>query len=322
MVTVGENFAPQVAAQEPSPVIDAAAPSPLKQIRTYQGDVAEALRNQEESLVSIRAAEKARQELIQKASPAMGTTASPAAHRNWVTPILFITSIILLGAAGVGAWFSYQTYLEKTAVPTTTIPDNRFLPVAGSTDIDASSLSREGLIALAQTDRETPPPDGNVRHLVLRKGNLDTSPLTTTTEFLLLLGTRAPASLVRAFDPLFMFGTLGLPAQAGEAPASTVLLVKLDSYENSFAGMLEWERTLKEDLVPVFVSRDELAQVPADAAFTDMTIRNKDVRVLHDANGKSALVYTFYNQSLLLVASREDALRTLIAVLDAQALTR
>src|SRR4051812_14523417 len=49
--------APEPAEPTPAP-IDATNSGYLKQIRTYQGDIAEALHNEDASLVSIRAAEK------------------------------------------------------------------------------------------------------------------------------------------------------------------------------------------------------------------------------------------------------------------------
>src|SRR3954462_7970565 len=52
---------PEPAPEPPRAPIVATDPGPLKQIRTYQGDIAEALHNEDASLVSIRAAEKARQ---------------------------------------------------------------------------------------------------------------------------------------------------------------------------------------------------------------------------------------------------------------------
>ena len=113
-----------------------------------------------------------------------------------------------------------------------------------------------------------------------------------------------------------MLGVLG-----GE-PNDTFLLMRVDSYENAFAGMLDWEKNLKEDLLPLFQPEELIATIPNDAVFHDVTIKNKDARALTDAGGKSVLIYSFYNQNLLIITTTESALRTITSQLDTEALAR
>lgn len=298
--------------QTPEPTITS---SSLRQIRTYQGDVADAIHNQKESIFSIHTAEKARAEK-QKAE---ATPEEREARKQTLkTVALFFGSLVLLAGAGVAAYLSYERYQEKTAVPVISAPVNQFLPVAGSENIDVTNTSRADLISILREERAATLPDGNIRHLILRKGGTEDAPLTTPTEFVLLLSARPPGNLVRAFDDLFMLGTIGGSQNSGN---DTFLLMRLDSYENAFAGMLEWESFMKDDILPLF-QNDAVIASTTDATFRDKTIKNKDTRVLTDETGKTVLIYSFYNQNQLIITGSEGALRTLITELDTQALSR
>lgn len=300
----------------PSLPINATEPVSLKQIRTYQGDIAAALHKEDASLVSIQIAEKAKQDLLKKNTSVPETEKEDEGGIQIKSIALFLGGLILIGAAGFAGWYSYTTYLKKTAVPIIVIPQNRFLPVASTENIDTTSLTKQALVSLIQSEKKNALTGGNLLHIELRKGALEDSPLLNTTEFLLLAEAKPPANLVRAFDPLFMLSVLG------GTPESTVILIKIDSYENAFAGMLEWEKSLREDLLPFFTSEAGIASVPPGTAFSDITIKNKDARILVDESGKGALIYTFYNQNLLIITDNEASLRTMLQKLDTQALAR
>jgi hypothetical protein len=297
--------------------IDATNDGALKQIRTFQGDMAEAIRHEQASLVSIRAAERAKRDIIRDNE----MPEEKAAKRSrMVTLGLLLGGLVFIAGAGYAGWYAYHTYLAKTAVPVVTVPKNRFLPVVATENVDATGLSRAGIISLLQSERGKSINTGSIIHSEFLKGGADTSPLEGTTEFLISLEGKAPSNLVRAFSQLFMVGTLGEATDT--TPNDTFLLIKLDSFENSYAGMLEWEKSLKEDLLPLFQNADTVSNMPNDAVFEDITLKNKDARALYDTSGKIVLVYSFYNQNLLIITGSETGLRTLLAELDTQALKR
>lgn len=288
---------------------------PLKQIRTYQGDMAEAIAEKKESLVSIRAEEKAHTKNI----ASDGASSQPGAKRNILaTIVFFIASLVFIAAAGAAGWYAYHSYVIKTTVvPVAQAPANEFLPASLVETADASVLTREALISFVRGERQKTLADGNIEELELTMGSTTASSLQTTTQFWLSLNATPPGNLVRAFDPLYMLGILG--TTDASSTNQTVLLIKLDSYENAYAGMLDWEANMAEDILPLFADDATIAAVPNNAAFTDVTINNKDARELKDANGKSVLIYTFYKQDLLVVTGSETALTTILAKLDAQA---
>src|SRR5690606_21211907 len=77
------------------------------------------------------------------------------------------------------------------------------------------------------------------------------------------------------------------------------LLFEVDSYERGFASMLEWERTMRTDLLPLFsyeprprlpeegVIATSTGSVPQllQTGFSDRIIDNRDTRVVLNTNG-------------------------------------
>ena len=94
--------------------------SPLKQIRTFQGDVAEALAKQRESLVSIQRREQ------QKTGGKIPLTDVDLKKRKQFFYLL-IGSLFFLVLGAFGARYAYNEFLRKNAAPTMVAPANRFI---------------------------------------------------------------------------------------------------------------------------------------------------------------------------------------------------
>lgn len=273
-------------------------PTSLKQIRTFQGDVAEALRREQRSLVSIQQAEHLKNSSTQSAS---GTSLENS-KRGTEFFHLFLGSLLLFILGTVGVWYAYNEFVRRTATPIMTAPANRFISANAETNLNLAVDSRETLInTLSAAVRGTAV--GELRHIIL--------PLSTS-EFLNILGSQAPSSLVRAFDPLFMFGAFG---------ESAFLIIKLVSFENAFAGMLAWEKNLNQDIGPLFATAKLSINIPPGSTFTDITDKNKDVRVLA-LDGEPILLYSFFDNNMLVITDHIETLRTLNDRLTREKLSR
>ena len=274
------------------------SPSPLKQIRTFQGDVAEALKRQEESLVSIQQAELARRQ----AGGRVMEQASSATNATKRKLLLLAGTIGLLALGAGGVWYTYFQYLEQTAVPIVTTPENRFFSVDTEENLSVASTTRLDFINIVSTAQSSVVP-GETKHFEL---NL------ATAEFFKILETRAPGSLVRAFEPEFMFGSYG---------QSNFLVLKLSSFENAFAGMLNWEENLASDIGPLFSTAQLLRESTTTPVFIDVTDRNKDSRLLI-ANGQNILLYSFFENNILIITDNIETLRVLVERLTREKLSR
>lgn len=276
------------------------APSPLKQIRTFQGDVASALSGQKESLFSIHQKERAG---IRGMSVAEPEKPSELKH----SLLLFLGGLVLLALAGAGGWWSYNEFMRKTAPPVISAPESRFLSTESSLTLNIAPLTRETLLSAISSETARA---GEVRHIILKDGEGEFATSSSPATFMTKLGSRAPGSLVRAFEPVFMLGLLG---------ESRFIIFRLSSFENAFAGMLSWEATLREDLSGLFLKQaGESFAIPT---FQDVIYRNKDVRALVDGNG-AFLLYSFFDNQTLIITDDLETLEQLSVRLTREKLTR
>ena len=273
----------------------------LRQIRTFQGDVAEALGRQNESLVSIQ-----RQEAARRPAPPAAESEFDKKKKDFL--FLVIGSVFFIVVGSLGAWFGYKEYMRRIAPPVVLVPSSRFITASRQKILGIATMSRDefaGVFAEAVQGV----PEGEILHVTA-------SPEISTAQFLLMLETRAPGALVRSFDKLFMIGAIG---------ANPFLMVKLASFENAFPGMLSWENVMPEDLLPLFPDNDALKAIGPTPVFKDVIVRNKDVRVLSAGSGTSTqavLVYSFFDNSMLIITDSLEALQTLIDRLTRERLSR
>ena len=113
-----------------------------------------------------------------------------------------------------------------------------------------------------------------------------------------------------------MFGSIG------ENPRSHFAIFKLKSFENAFAGMLEWESNIQRDIGPIFPTWEYARNLDPNTPFRDVATRNKDARVLATAEGEVALLYSFFDNNILIVTDNLGTLRTLIDRLTREKLLR
>ena len=302
--------------------------SPLKQIRTFQGDVAEILEKQKESLFSIQQKEAAQQQARQveatqeeRVTPVVsGQRVVPSSPdttgKNYELFLLLLGSIVLIVLGLAGAWYGYQTFLKQSRPPEIVVPETRFIAVQSAITIDATTLNRANLIGEIDSQLGDVK-DGELRQAVFKKGTTTLSSLLTTGELFQKLQTQAPGSLVRALDPLFMFGSLG---------QSRFFIIKITSFENAFPGMLSWEETLGEDLGGLFGTAPLLKNISSTSVFKDIVSKNKDVRALFAPTEPLAsstvpvILYSFFDNQKLIITDSFETLQTLIDRLNKELL--
>jgi len=304
----------------PPPSLSPQKESPLQQIRTYQGDVASILQKENESVYTIQQAEVTRQ--AEKEKLEAGKRVAPVEpkktkeHNSGV--LLFLGTFVLLAIAGSLGWYAFGQYKAKTALPEVVVPATRFLAAETSVEKNTQSLDRDSLVEYVRGEREKS--TKGIEHIILEKdvsGTISqTSAPLVTAEFLSFLRVSAPGTLIRAFDPLFMLGIFN------DGTPHTFILVKLDSFENAYPGMLTWESTLKTDLLPLFASDETISTIPDGKKFQDVTIQNKDARVLKNASSTTVFLYSFFDNDTLIVTDTETSLRALIERLSAEKLAR
>ena len=137
----------------------------------------------------------------------------------------------------------------------------------------------------------------------------------TLTEFFAAIGATAPESLMRALGEEFFFGIHTVDKNA------PILVIQVESYDRAFDGMLTWESSMNGDLSPIFAAVPRLVMgtdgIQVERTFTDLVMRNYDVRALKDDAGVIQLFYSFPTRDLLVIAESPYTFTEILSRLQA-----
>ncbi len=294
----------------------------IKPLVTYEDDMAETLRKQQESIISINLAEKKRRE-------ENGEERGSLEESDSVRRIMLVASIVLvLAGLGIVGYFYYSR--TKTVVLVKPVAAPALITLDATKNIDGSNLNRDRLVRIV-TDARTSiaQPNGSITDLHLTEDPQGTKTPVDIGVLFPLIAPTAPAALTRAFDTPYLFGIYSA------AQNSPFIIVKVASFEHAFAGMLEWEKNMSDDLGPLFFNTTPTdssaslnltnilatsttsstpAQIvsPQTGAFEDLVIKNKDTRILRDSERNIVLIYSFLDKNTLLITTSDDVFKNVL----------
>jgi len=269
----------------------------IKVLRTYSSDMADAIRNNEVSVIKIALAEKEkkdREEIYQKAE---GTNTSKT--------LLVIGGIILIVTAVIGSYFLFQKKkINDTPQPIVSNIDtfisydsNIYVDVTDATNI--SDLSN--IINQEQTANS-----GLIKALFLTKKINNVPELLTSKNFLSLIKTTAPGALTRSLSDKYLLGKY--------ANKNIFLIFQTADYNQAYASMLLWEKTMLKDLFVLFnIDIVGLDNPLLEKPWKDIIINNKDARVLYGENGEGLLYYVFVNKNDFVITNNIEAIKEIIS---------
>lgn len=286
----------------PEPVV-VQAPQPLQ---TYSGDFAQRIDRQDASAFAVMAADMDRRR------------AGPAPLPRRTAPnyglIYIIASTVLVVGGSLSLYFAYSYFRSGQPVELIRTPASSLIAADEEVKIrkedgDAYRLFRDASLL--------PLSSGNIRVVYYTIATTTTVGVTDVkqsgTTFLRAMRLRAPELLMRNLSPETTLGSVG----TGESATPFFILGTL-SYERSFAGMLQWEGTIAQDLSILYPEYPILAVVetgtstPAIAPvgkpqFRDEVVESYDVRVLRDAEGRSLMLYGYRDPETLILVRDEAA---------------
>lgn len=267
---------------------------PIKALRTYAGDVEEALGKTKSSAATIMLAEEKRRETKPELAP-IRRTQSTETNRLY----LVLGSVMLFLAIGVvGGVYYYKTNQKITIQE----QSNALLNFNKETKIVVASSTRDKLIQKMVFEKDAfKMPVNSV--LYLNTSDEKGKPVNAQ-DILEILSSKIPADLARSFDGKYMFGVYSFDTNAA------FLIIKTNDYQIAYSGMLRWEKDLVNDIGRIFSTPQNMMGVSPD--FTDEEYKNKDLRILKDQNGKSVLLYTFIDRNTIVLTTDENALGAIL----------
>jgi hypothetical protein len=312
------NAAPIVSStpQKPTP-----APEP---IHTFKTDFAQRIDTQGASTFAVLAAQQ---------DSTQGGTARIVEKKSFPFAIIAGIILVILGVSGVTAAY---LFVQKPVVAVPTAVSVPSLILAS----DQTKLEGRGA-ALVSSLVETIllPSSGTTRIVYITAATTTAEGVATDVPLggdalFAAFGFPVPDILLRSIEPESTIGTFN----TGNGPMPFFIL-RVSSFERSFAGMLDWEPTMSRDLAalyarypsplpevtatttatttaPAATSTPTVDQSAPAAAFVDEVIQNHDVRVLKDLAGRSLILYGYADKQTLIIARDENAFRLLLQALS------
>ncbi len=217
-------------------------PQTASTVRTFQTDVAHSVKNDNVSMIKIALAEKARQE------QGVGYADLSRPGRKHGGLIVILVVLLLIGGS-VTAWYFYvnkplpPTISERIAPNEPELLYSEEQAMVSSFDKSSDQIVRE-LRAEMLADSDL----GVIKRTLLSAGTATSTRNTTTAEFLTLIRSRASDNLKSAFGSQYFLGGYS------NKPHDSFILIKVNSYESAYPGMLQWEPYMDSDLGRFFPS--------------------------------------------------------------------
>jgi hypothetical protein len=314
---------------EPAPQ---APESEVKQLETFQRDIESVVQGENLSVLSIATAEAER-----RAGAALpGESADSAQAQLWtVRNIVLIAGGVLFLIAASGALAYLVTRPTSVPVVATASPSTPYITVDAVKDITITQAEQRSDVmnSLNAARQATSLSLGLMSQLLVTESSStpggDVLTVIQAQDFFTLIAPHIPSALARTFLPAYL---LGVHEYNGEQP---FIILKVDSYEAAYSGMLAWEPYLAQDLLPLFnytptqhIPEQNIATTtPSPASqfiqtgFVDKIVENHDARALVNSTGDIYLLWTFIDRNTLVIATNDATLREIISRLKEAPIT-
>ncbi len=265
---------------------------PIKALRTFAGDVEEALSKNKSSSATIMIAEQKRREERPELTPPTKLSVEIKNKTFFLSGItLVILSLVVFGAV--------YYYINLDPVTAVNIESKSLISSSKEKTLELTG-TKEQFIAKIISEKTAFSMSVNS---VLNLRIVDSSKIDIDTEnFLKFIGKRIPSDLSRSFDKKYMIGIYSFDTN------EPFIILKTSDYGTSYAGMLKWEKEMSKDLGELFSVSSSLY----GTTFVDEEYKNKDLRVLRDAEGKVAMLYSFIDKNTLLITANENVFSAIL----------
>ncbi len=350
--------------------------SKLSSLRTYQGDMAEFIKDKNESVFSIAAkeklrkedeerAEKARLKKLQleteeekkrmkekekikkekkaierneveetkivkeiKASEVMfpRPEPKPKSKSNFQTNLMIGVASLLLVVGGVFVSLYIFKYVNTEPV-VSAIVDTDIIPYNDTvilTNITGETLGEE-IAKLSATSGVS----------LVKITNSDGLPFEKSIDFFNSMKISVPRVLERTLSGKYMIGVF---SQNGET--YPFISLSVNDFGNAFSAMLDWEKTIAQDLSFLVKQTQTIVQIDPTSTTTntnsdvdnisesdsfnwrDIIIKNKDTRGLVNQRNQAKIAYTFLDKNTILISNNVFILGDISAVYVSRSIVR
>lgn len=270
----------------------------IKPIRTYQSDVAEAVRAKDESVASISLAEKKRAE-----------------DRGYIAPkktgdggrgiVIALLSLVLIIGGGLAIYVTFIKTEQEEKVVVAPKPKS-LISASKETNLNVQNMQSFDLFTEIRRSGEllgvSSGSLGNIKLVKDDEKNINPQDLFDITSW------STPPTLVRSIKD-FMIGAYGK-----ELGIEIFIALKTESFEQAFPGMLAWEKSLARDMSVLLDTQG--------GVFRDGFIKNRDVRIVQNDEGGVSLLYSFLDSNTIVITKSSEAFIAILAQFTTNQLIR
>ncbi len=300
-----------------------------KTLRTYESDVAAVLARRNTSAVTMALAESKRKQ----AQEIIATNSASESSSVGKKILIISLSLVFIAIGILGAYYLYSVspLAPKPSTPATTPVTNALLPVDSQVVINLPTINKKTLVAAVNAELNGNQQNNTLKSVVLQ--TIDKSKCTNETcdeikatpisiqSALAAIGITPPDILVRALNPLWLLGIYSNDL----GNKSVFIVVSNNLFQNTFAGMLQWESVMPDDLKDFLLKGSQSYTATSTQIyptirgnFIDRIIKSKDVREYVSADGKLLFLYSFLDNNRLIVATDENIIPEAMSRLEKQ----
>ncbi len=266
----------------------------IKNLRTYQGDVEEAIAKNHFTTSTILIAEQKRKTQNETSNPEQARN-SGARNKFF---ILTGTLFLILGIATVGVVFYLKSRNAAVVIQNT----KALMGFSEEKLLSVSGLNREKFINDILSEKQSANLQVN-SVLYINTTNAKDEP-ENLEDILSILAPNMPPSLSRSFDKEYMIGIYSFNTN------EPFIILTTSDFANSYSGMLKWEKDMVSDLGKIFSIPQDIASSTME--FKDETTKNKDLRVLRRSDKVSVLIYSFIDKNTLVITTNDNILGAIV----------
>lgn len=274
-------------------------------LHTYLSDMADVVRENKISVTKIALAEQKARER------------GDYYNRNVEKPkkkFIYVLSgiIILVLAVGI-SYFSIKKSNKISIPPKIVEESNSLISFDSKTTIDVTTATNKNdMVSFIKPEIKSDEIPQTIKEIILiQKNSEGSSEKINLSNLLSLLNVTAPGSLLRSFSDSYMLGTYA--TKSAYDRSHLFLIIKVNDYNQAYAGMLEWEKTMLSDLLNFFqINIGDTGSYLLEKPFKDIVIKNKDVRILYSNAGADILFYLFADKDTLIITDSKEAITEII----------
>ena len=296
-----------------------------KRLRTYESDVAEVLAQRGTSAVAMTLAEnkkKSGEDRIGTAPEAKPDENAPSSHSIWKFFVVLMSVAIVAVGAGAAYYFYAESPLSAPApAPSaqTSQAQDALVHADAQAVIATDNLTAKNILSRVNSEIGKTQDSGTVKEIVLTTVAGGSQARVAASDIAATMGIVPPDMFLRSLDPKWMLGIYADPNGAKDA----FVVVKTNFFQNAFAGMLQWESSMPQALSAYiqFPTASSTYGGP-QGKFKDEIIMNKDVRAFVDQTGATDFVYSFVDNSTMVVAGKDATIAEIVSRLENSAFVR